>query len=150
MVGNANGSTGESDTGPLPEPSLPEYRTMETLVTDHLRAAILHGRMPPGTRLNQYTLAQQLRVSRMPVREALRTLQAEGLIELQPHRSAVVVSLEPAEFAEIFDIRATLEARAARRAVPRLTGETVARLHRLHDAMGAAMAAGDERWLTLH
>jgi DNA-binding GntR family transcriptional regulator len=127
-----------------------EYRTMQEIVLDYLRSEILRGRMPPGTRLNQYVFAEQLRVSRMPVREALRTLQAEGLVELQPHRSAIVVSLEPDDIAEIFDIRATLEARAAQLAASRLSDEAIDRLRELDEEMSRALEAHDERWLLLH
>jgi DNA-binding GntR family transcriptional regulator len=130
--------------------TLVAYRTMQRIVEDHLRSEILRGRMPPGTRLNQHSLADQLKVSRTPVREALRTLQAEGLIELTPHRSAIVVSLEQSDIVEIFDIRATLEARAAQLAAPRLTDEILARLRDLDEQMSHALETHDDRWILLH
>ena len=130
--------------------TLAAYRTMQRIVEDHLRSEILRGRMAPGTRLNQHSLADQLKVSRTPVREALRTLQAEGLVELTPHRSAIVVSLEQGDIAEIFDIRATLEARAAQLAAPHLTDETMAQLHELDDRMTHALETHDDRWILLH
>ena len=123
---------------------------MQRIVEDHLRSEILRGRIEPGTRLNQHALADQLRVSRTPVREALRTLQAEGLIELTPHRSAIVVSLEQSDIAEIFDIRATLEARAAQLAAPRLTDAILSRLRDLDEQMSHALETHDDRWILLH
>src|ERR1051325_10658381 len=90
-----------------------EYRTLNDLVTDRLRTAILSGQLPPGTALNQRDIADQLSVSRMPVREAFRTLELEGLIRGLPRRKAVVVALQPEDVADIFDILATLEGRAA-------------------------------------
>src|SRR5438128_11057097 len=102
-----------------------EYRTMQAIVTDHVRSAILGGRYAPGARVPQDELAQQLGVSRMPVREALRVLEMEGLVELRPHRGAIVVDLRPEEIGEIFEIRAMLEGRAAALAAPRLDEVTL-------------------------
>jgi DNA-binding GntR family transcriptional regulator len=126
-----------------------EYRTMQAIVTDRVRAAILGGQLGPGERVPQDELAQQLGVSRMPVREALRILESEGLVELRPHRGAVVVDLLPEDIAEIFEIRAMLEARAAELAAPNLTDETIARLREIEGEM--ERATDDEaRWLRLN
>jgi DNA-binding GntR family transcriptional regulator len=95
-----------------------EYRTMQRIVTDRVRSAILSGQFGPGERVPQDDLAQQLGVSRMPVREALRILESEGLVELRPHRGAVVVDLLPEDIAEVFEIRAMLEGKAAALAAP--------------------------------
>ena len=78
--------------------------------------AILSGQFPPGTTLNQRDIADQLSVSRMPVREAFRALELEGLIRGLPRRKAVVVTLQPEDIADIYDILATLEGRAAEKA----------------------------------
>jgi DNA-binding GntR family transcriptional regulator len=107
------------------------YRTLNDIVTDKLRDAILSGQLPPGTTLNQRDIADQLSVSRMPVREAFRALELEGLIRGLPRRKAVVVTLQPEDIADIYDILATLEARAAERATPRHDASTLAQLRRL-------------------
>jgi DNA-binding GntR family transcriptional regulator len=125
-----------------------EYRTLQTIVTDYLRGEILGGRLGPGERVQHDDLARQLGVSRMPVREALRVLQSEGLIELRPHRGAIVVDLRPEEVGEIFEIRAMLEARAAELAAPRLTDETLAQLRGILEELGRTN--DEERWLTLN
>jgi DNA-binding GntR family transcriptional regulator len=135
--------------GAAPDAPGPEYPTMQRLVTERLRSAILAGRLPPGERLQQDDLAQQLRVSRMPVREALRTLHTEGLVELRPHRGAVVISLRPEDIAEVFEIRAMLEGRAAALAAPHLTEATRQRLRQIFDEMDR-LDHDDERWLTLN
>lgn len=83
-------------------------------VTNRLREAITSGALPPGERLNQAVLAEQLGVSRMPVREALRQLQAEGLVTLLPYRGAVVSGLSLRELREIYEIRTALEVLALR------------------------------------
>jgi DNA-binding GntR family transcriptional regulator len=126
-----------------------EYRTMQEIVTTHLREAIRSGRLEPGTRLQQDDMARQLHVSRMPVREALRILEQEGLVELRPHRSAVVVSLRLDDVAEIFEIRAMLEGRAAELAGPHLTDAAIARLREIHTAM-SRVEHDEDRWLALN
>jgi DNA-binding GntR family transcriptional regulator len=85
-------------------------------IADYLRAAIRTGRFAPGQRLVEAELTAELGVSRGPVREALRRLAAEGLIELVPNRGAVVRRLSMTEALELFEIRTELEALAARRA----------------------------------
>jgi DNA-binding GntR family transcriptional regulator len=102
-------------------------------VTDQLRDAILSGSLPPGTTLNQRDIAEQLSVSRMPVREAFRALELEGLIRGLPRRKAVVVTLQPEDIADIYDILATLEGRAAERATPLHDDTTIAQLRTLLD-----------------
>ncbi len=114
------------------------YRTLNDLVTEQLRDAILSGRFPPGTALNQRDIADQLSVSRMPVREAFRALELEGLIRGLPRRKAVVVTLQPEDVAEIVDILATLEARAAERIAERLDGEAIDRLRALNAELRAS------------
>jgi len=126
-----------------------EYKTMQTIVTDRLRMAILSGDFEPGARLQQDELAKDLGVSRMPVREALRVLQSEGLVEHRPHRGAVVVSLYPADIVEIFGIRAMLEGHAALLAADRLTEADLARLGAAYAAM-ADLDHDVERWLALN
>jgi DNA-binding GntR family transcriptional regulator len=83
-------------------------------VVEVLRELILSNAFPPGARLAENELAEQLGVSRTPIREALRQLAAEGLVELPPNRGARVASWSPDELESLFDLRSTLE--------PRLTG----------------------------
>lgn len=87
---------------------------------DQLRASILDGSRAAHTLIRQEDLAASYGVSRMPVREALRTLEAEGLVVNRPNRGVVVAPLDPEEALEIFDIRASLEALALRRSIPRM------------------------------
>lgn len=126
-----------------------EYRTMQQIVTDRVRSAILSGQFGPGERVPQDELAQQLGVSRMPVREALRILESEGLVELRPHRGAVVVDLLPEDIAEVFEIRAMLEGKAAALAAPNLTDDTLARLRAIAGQLEGA-SNDEERWLALN
>ena len=107
------------------------YRTLNDIVTEQLREAILSGQFPPGTTLNQRDIADQLSVSRMPVREAFRALELEGLIRGLPRRKAVVVTLQPEDIADIYDILATLEGRAAEKATPYHDQATIGQLRHL-------------------
>jgi DNA-binding GntR family transcriptional regulator len=100
-----------------------ERRTAHQLVRDTLRQAILTGRLPGGERLVQAELAQQMRVSTTPVREALRDLAAEGLIRLDAHRGAIVHSPSHAELEEIYRLRQLLEPEIVERALANITDE---------------------------
>jgi len=124
-------------------------RTMVDVVTDTLRAAILSGRIQPGQTLRQDEIAQEFDVSRTPVRQALRTLHQEGLLDLQAHRTARVSNLSAAAIEESFGIRAVLEAEAAKRAIPRLTNEALDRLRTLHESMTHVDRTSEE-WVTLN
>lgn len=124
-------------------------RTLPEFVLGQLRAAILQGRFVPGQRLDQGELARELGVSRIPVREALRTLDAEGLVELNPHHGAVVAELRAEEVEEVFIIRSLLEGMAARLAASRLTSDDRGRIQAaLRDLKGRAGDIDD--WLAHH
>lgn len=98
-------------------------RTAHELVRDTLRQAILSGEIERGSVLAQTTIAQQLRVSTTPVREALRDLAAEGLVLLDAHKSAIVQPGSLDEMDEIYSLRVLLEPYCTRKAVMRITPE---------------------------
>lgn len=106
-------------------------KTRETYVAGKLRQAILRGQLKPGQRLDQNEIAEVLHVSRSPVREALRTLAAEGLVEVYPHRGAVVAELSTGELEEVYAIRAVLEGMAARMAAPHMDERRLAALEHI-------------------
>jgi len=95
--------------------SLPEA------VANRLRERIIRGEIPEGTVLRQDLIAKQFQVSRIPVREALRQLDAEGLLTIVPHRGALVPELSPGDVEELFRIRALLEPEVLKLSIPRLT-----------------------------
>ena len=109
-----------------------------SLVLDAVRSDILGGCLPAGSTLRQEELADRFEVSRMPVREALERLEAEGLVEVLPSRRVRVAALSRAEIEDVYDMRAALEPLAVSLAVPRLT-----RAH-LREAAYALEAAEDE------
>jgi DNA-binding GntR family transcriptional regulator len=88
------------------------HRPLRDLVCDELRKRIIDGRMVPGERLVEKSLAEELGVSRNPVREAIRTLEWEGFVAVLPRRGAVVASLSESEAEEIQEVRAALQAEA--------------------------------------
>jgi DNA-binding GntR family transcriptional regulator len=98
------------------------------IVADALRRAILAGRHKPGARLVEDRLAAEYGGSRVPVREALKTLAGEGLVELTPHRGACVADLQHGLIEELVEVRATLEGLNARRAARRRDPEILAKL----------------------
>lgn len=117
------------------------------MATDALRERILRGIYPDGEPLRQDTLADDLGVSRIPIREALRQLEAEGLVTFNPHRGAVVSSLSLDEIEELFELRAEIECDLVRRAVPNTTPEQLARVMELIDDFEEALRSGDiARW----
>ena len=120
-----------------------ENLTLWQRVYDHLRKEILEGRLEPGAELIEVALAEQLGVSRGPLREAIGRLAAEGLVTVSPRRGAVVRSLSKEEFLELYQVREALERMAVQLAVPRLTAEQFEELASLNEEM-EAHAAGNE------
>jgi DNA-binding GntR family transcriptional regulator len=109
-------------------PELRNRRTTSDHIADALRAAINGGQLEDGAVLNQVELAEHFGVSRVPVREAMRRLEAEGLIDASAHRRAVVRGLSLERLTEAYELRALLEGHLAAAAVPHLDK---ARLDRL-------------------
>ena len=101
-------------------------QTLTHQTTEALRERILRGQFGDNMPLRQDAIAAELGVSRIPVREALRQLEAEGLVVFNPHRGAVVSSLSIGEIVELFELRAQIESDLVRRAVPRVRRDDVA------------------------
>lgn len=114
-------------------PALP--RTVKEQLVDRLRDDIVRGTYAPGHYLRLDEIADRFEVSTMPVREALRDLESEGLVTIYPHRGAVVTELTAEDLQDIYDIRATLEAMATRLAVPRMTAATCEELTHIIEQM---------------
>jgi DNA-binding GntR family transcriptional regulator len=108
-------------------------------IADRIRMEIEEGHLEPGSPLNQVDLAARFRMSRIPVREALRHLAAEGYVTYQPNKGAKVVSaVDPEEVEEIIEIRECLEARVMDRAVDRLTSESLREASEALDVLNRA------------
>jgi DNA-binding GntR family transcriptional regulator len=117
----------------VPRTDIP--RTVKQTLVESLRDEIIRGDLVPGQFLRLEEIAPRFDVSTMPVREALRDLEAEGLVTIFPHRGAVVTQLSADELQDIYDTREVLEEMATRLAVPRLTRDTLSELDSIVDEM---------------
>lgn len=104
---------------------------------------VVTGRLAPGARLNEASLAARFGVSRTPVRETLRQLAAQGLVEIRPYRGAIVSSPDPKSLMEMFEVVAELEAMCGRLAARRLTDESEKELTEALQACAGAAKNGD-------
>ena len=107
-----------------------KYRTMTEIVADEIRVRILNGDFVPGQRLVAAEIADEMGVSRMPVRDALRNLESTGLVETIPHRGTVVKDLSELEILELYQIRAVLEGLAARLASEHMDEKTLEKINK--------------------
>lgn len=114
-------------------------------VYDYLRSAIMTGRFAPGERLNLDELVEQLRVSKMPVKEAVSRLAAEGLIDVQARRGTYISRVDARDLAETFEVRRALEVLAGELAVERVTKEDIVKLRGLITEMEKAAGRQDFR-----
>lgn len=130
-------------TYPSNTPRLPPHSTSAERVIASLRHAITSGTLQAGAPVRQEEVAAQHGVSRMPVREAFRQLEAEGLLVIYPGRGAFVKQLSPAEVEEIYDIRILLECDAVRRALPSLTPPILAEAEALLERLAATQESGE-------
>ena len=115
----------------------------------YLRERILNGHYLGSEQVNPAKVADELGISRMPVREAIRQLDTEGLVTLRPNRGAIVTILTPADIQELFEMRAVLEALAIRLAMPNLVGEAIDDLVHLRDRM-ERVRGETKPWLERH
>ena len=123
-------------------------QTRDGFVADKIREFIRQGYFEPGKKLDQSEIAELLNVSRSPVREALRTLAAEGLVKVYPHRGAMVARLTLEELEEVFLMRGALEGLAARLGVAEITTEVVANIETIWNKLDKA--TDFDEWLTLN
>jgi DNA-binding GntR family transcriptional regulator len=140
------------DTAHLDEVlSEPEDRhTLAESITGRLRQLILDGKLRPGQALRPADLAPRLGVSAMPIREALRILEAEGLVTFKPRIGARVAEIREEDVEELYVVRGALEGLAARLAATNLTETDLAGIHEAFDEMTAARERGDFATFSLY
>jgi DNA-binding GntR family transcriptional regulator len=129
----------------VPPPPLAAIRQR---VRDELRDRILTGRLKPGDRLVERELAEDLGVSRVPVREAIRSLESEGFVVVQSPRRVVVRQLDRSDVEELFDVREALEGLAAGLAASRATSKDLRKLERLLEDAAKATASSQASRIT--
>lgn len=110
---------------------LHSYKPLREVVFETLRSAIIEGILTPGERLMEVQLAEDLGVSRTPVREAIRKLELEGFVVTVPRKGAYVAGLTLKDITDVFEIRASLESLSARLAAERITSEELEKLDRI-------------------
>ncbi|HZW82559.1 MAG TPA: GntR family transcriptional regulator [Candidatus Deferrimicrobium sp.] len=110
---------------------LDSYKPLREIVFESLREAIIGGVLKPGERLMEIQLAEEMGVSRTPVREAIRKLELEGFVVMIPRKGAYVAGISLKDIADVFEIRAALEALAASLAAERITEEELEQMERL-------------------
>src|SRR5580704_14671862 len=129
--------------------SAEQKQSAPDLIRDQLRQAIFAGKFQPGDPLRQEELADRFGTSRIPVREALRQLEAEGLVALHPNRGAVVAALSLQEVLEMLDIRIALECRALYLGVPNMIDsdfEAAAKILKSYDREPRPQRWGEMNW----
>jgi DNA-binding GntR family transcriptional regulator len=125
-----------------------DQRTIQQLATDRLRCAILDGTFRPNDRLNHAELAEMLNISRIPIREALRVLEGEGLVKSYPYRGTVVSTMSAEEIEEAYEIRILLETSAAQRALGRMDDAHVKGIRTVYEKMLEPMES--DAWVSLN
>jgi DNA-binding GntR family transcriptional regulator len=108
-----------------------------------LRQMLIENRVAPGAKLNERALSEELKVSRTPLREAIKMLAAEGLVELLPNRGAIALALSEADVLNTFEVMAGLEAQSGELAAQRITGAELAEVKAMHFEMLAAYTRRD-------
>ncbi|MGC0118743.1 GntR family transcriptional regulator [Pseudoalteromonas piscicida] len=124
------------------------HKTRTQLVAEAIREKILTGEIKAGEPLRQAALADELNVSRIPVREALLQLEAEGLVNFEAHKGATVTRLSAEQIDEIFDLRALLEAELLCHSIDKLTARDLLEAEAILAELEEAMAAGDTQLAT--
>ena len=119
------------------------FRPLSEEAYDLVRSAILAGRLPPGARIVEAEIARQMAISRSPVREAVRKLEQDGLVEYVPRHGTIVVGLSREDVADAYELRAHLEGYGARLAATRASSDNHARLLELIEQMRACGVAED-------
>lgn len=122
---------------------LDSYQPLREVVCETLRSAIRTGTLQPGERLMEIQLAEELGVSRTPVREAIRKLELEGYVVMMPRRGTYVASLSIRDINEVFEIRTSLDSLASGLAAERITSEELEQLERLLVSIGEYIECGD-------
>lgn len=112
-------------------------------VAQSLRQMLVEGQVPPGAKLNERALSEVLKVSRTPLREAIKMLAAEGLVELLPNRGAIALQLSEADILDTFEVMAGLEGQSGELAAQRITDAELAEIRAMHYEMMAAYTRRD-------
>ncbi len=120
-----------------------EPRNMDDEILYRMREAIVSGKIEPGAHLNETDIAKQMQVSRIPVREALRKLEQEGLIIRLPNKGCFVITFTEQDIKEVFSLRASLESMAFQWAIPKMKSQDIQALKELIEQQEQAIQRKD-------
>ncbi|RDY22998.1 GntR family transcriptional regulator [Romboutsia maritimum] len=123
--------------------NLDDYKPLRDVVFENLREAILEGKLRPGQRLMEVQLAEQLGVSRTPVREAIRKLELEGLVVMLPRKGAYVANMSLKDIIDVLEVRASLEGLSASLAAERISEEGIEELKRISEEFNTSTIEAD-------
>ncbi|QQX82007.1 GntR family transcriptional regulator [Shewanella sp. KX20019] len=128
------------------------HKTRTQVVVEVLREKILSGEIAAGMPLRQSALADEMNVSRIPVREALLQLEAEGLVKFEAHKGATATTLSAVQVTELFDLRALIETDLLAKAIPNMTEDDLAEAESILDSLDVAFQDKDqiESWSGLN
>lgn len=117
--------------GKLSKVNLNDYKPLREVIFDTLREAIITGELKPGERLMEVKLADKMGVSRTPVREAIRMLELEGLVDMLPRKGAHVAELSVKDIMDVLEVRAAMDSLATRLAAERISDEEIKELKQI-------------------
>ena len=120
-----------SMAGKLSKVNLNDYKPLREVIFNTIREAIIVGELKPGERLMEVQLAEKMGVSRTPVREAIRKLELEGLVDMLPRKGAHVADLSVKDIMDVLEVRSTLDGLASSLSAARITGEEIKELKHL-------------------
>lgn len=123
--------------------TLDNYKPLREIVFETLREAIINATLRPGERLMEIQMAEEMGVSRTPVREAIRKLELEGFVVMIPRKGAYVAGISMKDIADVFEIRTALEGLAAGLAAERITEEELEQLERILVKIGECVNNND-------
>lgn len=129
--------------GHLSQIRLDSYKPLRELVCEHIREAIINGVFAPGERLMEIQMADEMGVSRTPVREAIRKLEMEGFVVMIPRRGTYVSNMSIKDINDVYEIRTSLDILAAGLAAERINDDELEELQRLLVQVGRAIDSGD-------
>jgi len=119
------------------------HEPLSALIKNRIRQRIIDGEFLPGARLVEHKLSEEMAVSRIPIREALRSLAAEGLVNIEPHRGAFVATLSKEDAMDMVEVRAALEGLNAKLAAQNIKGRDVEKLQKILEKGTQAIEKGD-------
>lgn len=133
------------------ENSIADHQPLPDKIADFIREAIIVGKLQPGEKVSEAKLAEELRISRTPIREAIRMLESEGFVSIIPRRGTVVSDFTFEDLYEYFQVKACLESFSAFLAEPQMTERDINRLRRLNEEEKNAISSHDfAKFMRIH